>query len=423
MPSAFNSGQSNRQRGAIAVLAAFMLIILLAMVAFAVDLGYIAYAKTELQRSADAAALAAAARLPDQAAAIQVAIASCKENQPGVTPDLNPSGVEFGYWDQGGTSFEAASLGGSPSAVRVTVRRTTATGNPLNLFFGRLLGKSFADVTASATASRTHGLCGAFIGIDSVVSSGNVFTDSYDSSDGPYDADTAGDRGSLCSDGPITLNGGDYIRGDVRAGRDAEVTVHGASAVVTGNIGNRVTPLNMPGVDASDAASDNDNSSLPLLPVVDKEHGNGNGKGLSPLDKQGNFRLSGTTEYTIPPGTYYFHDMELSGQSILNFTGPTVIYLTGDLKRAGGTVVNNNTQVPSNLKIYSTGGDIDITSDNNFHGVIYAPHSDISVGGTADYFGSIVGLTLKMHGDAEAHYDESLMLSEVALPPRVSLVD
>jgi hypothetical protein len=30
---------------------------------------------------------------------------------------------------------------------------------------------------------------------------------------------------------------------------------------------------------------------------------------------------------------------------------------------------------------------------------------------------------LKIQGDAQAHYDESLMLSEVVLPPRVTLVD
>jgi hypothetical protein len=412
-----------RQRGAIAVLAACMLIILLAMVAFAVDLGYIAYAQTELQRSADAAALAAAAQLPDETAAIAVAVASCKENQPGVTPELDPKDVEFGYWDRDGASWESASSGGSPGAVRVTIRRTTAGGNPLNLFFGRLLGRNFADVTASATASKSRGLCGAFIGVESVVSSGNVLTDSFDASAASYDADTAGDHGSLCSDGPVTLNGGDYIRGDVRAGSDDEVTVHGNSAVVTGNIGNRVTPLNLPAVDASDAADDNDNSSLPPLPLAEKANGNGKGKQLTPLDNQRNFKLDGTTEYTIPPGTYYFNDMDLGGQSILNFSGPTVIYLTGELKRAGGTVVNNNTQIPSNLQIYSTGGDIDITSDNNFYGVIYAPLSDVEVGGTADYFGAIVGGTLKIQGDAQAHYDESLMLSEVVLPPRVTLVD
>jgi hypothetical protein len=108
---------------------------------------------------------------------------------------------------------------------------------------------------------------------------------------------------------------------------------------------------------------------------------------------------------------------------VLNITGETVIYLTGDLKRAGGTQVNNNTQLASNLRIYSTGGDIDITSDNPFYGVIYAPDSQVDIGGTADFFGAIVGRTLKVHGDAIGHYDESLELEEIDPPTRTTIVD
>ncbi len=417
---------SHRHRGAIAVLAAFLLVVLLGMVAFAIDVGYIAYAKAELQRSADAAALAAATELPDELAAIDAAVANGADNQTRVTPLVQAGDVSFGYWDRDAASFDEPASGQSANAVRVTIGRTAADGNPLHLFFAHLLGRSRADVTASATATKDRGLCGAFIGIESVVASGNVLTDSFNSEVAPYDADTAREHGSLCSDGPITLNGSDYIRGDVRAGRDAAVKINGTSAVVTGNIGNRVKPLNMPAVDAGDAAANNDNSLLGGIVSPDgkgKGKGKANQAGASPLDSQRNFKLDGTTTYTIPPGVYYFNDMELSGQSVLNFSGPTVIYLTGDLKRAGGTVVNNNTQIAVNLKIYSTGGDIDITSDNNFYGVIYAPLSDVTVGGTADYFGSIVGQTLRIQGDAQAHYDESLRLAELGLPTRTTLVE
>ncbi|MGE5195451.1 MAG: pilus assembly protein TadG-related protein, partial [Deltaproteobacteria bacterium] len=47
-----------RRRGAVAVLACLLMVALLGMVAFAIDLGYLATAQTELQRSADASALA-----------------------------------------------------------------------------------------------------------------------------------------------------------------------------------------------------------------------------------------------------------------------------------------------------------------------------------------------------------------------------
>src|SRR5687767_13137362 len=47
------------RRGAIAVLSAILAIVFVGMVAFSVDIGYVLSAKEELQRSADASAIAA----------------------------------------------------------------------------------------------------------------------------------------------------------------------------------------------------------------------------------------------------------------------------------------------------------------------------------------------------------------------------
>ncbi|HYW79330.1 MAG TPA: pilus assembly protein TadG-related protein, partial [Thermoguttaceae bacterium] len=56
---------SNR-KGAITFVMAFMLIGLVAILALALDIGYLAVARTELQRSADAAAMASAGTLLDE---------------------------------------------------------------------------------------------------------------------------------------------------------------------------------------------------------------------------------------------------------------------------------------------------------------------------------------------------------------------
>ena len=50
--------QQQTRRGAITVLAAIMAVVLVGMVAFSVDVGYVLSAKEELQRSADSSALA-----------------------------------------------------------------------------------------------------------------------------------------------------------------------------------------------------------------------------------------------------------------------------------------------------------------------------------------------------------------------------
>src|SRR5204862_7809175 len=51
--------RSRRRKGNILVLSVFLMILMMAMVAFAVDIGYLCVARNELQRTADAAADAA----------------------------------------------------------------------------------------------------------------------------------------------------------------------------------------------------------------------------------------------------------------------------------------------------------------------------------------------------------------------------
>ena len=408
----------HQRRGNVIVLSAFLMILMMAMAAFAVDVGYIAEARTQLQRSADAAALAAASQLPNLYNATVKAKASATENKTTITPALNTADIVYGFWDRDTATFHNPKPAGRAyNAVKITLRRTTANGNPLGLFFGRVLGTNTTDVTATAIGFGDRGLCGPFIGIEGVTVSGGLTTDSFDSWDGSYDPVTAGDKGSLCSDGDITVGGNAVINGDVRAGEGDIVTVNGSSVDISGQIGNRETSLSLPPVDATAASLINDNLGLPTY----KPPMSG---WIKPLNLGTNdFTLLGGAAYTLPPGTYYFHDMKLVGGSILNITGKTTIYLTGNLDRQGGAIVTNQTQLASNLTINMTGGTAQISSDGDFYGVIYAPNTDITYSGTADYYGAMVGKTLTIVGDAIGHYDENLDVNMGSYAYRVMLVD
>jgi putative Flp pilus-assembly TadE/G-like protein len=392
-----------------------LLTCLMALVALAVDVGYMAHAHTELQRTADAFALAAAAKLPSVNNAIDAGKTMAKNNDTSIATALLDSDFEFGWWNRRNSTFTTpAPANRSNNAVRVTVARTAARGNALNLFFGRVIGKSAADMTCKSIAFMDRNLCGAFVGIEWVTVNGNPGSDSYDSINGAYNPATANNHGSVCSDGVVTVSGGSVISGDARAGANSEIVLNGGS-IVEGNIGNRVKPLNMPPVDATGAAASNNNKNLPLLP-----RGN---KMVSPVDKQGDFVLNSGDVYTIPPGTYYFHNFRMEGGATLNITGNTTIFITGDLTRAGGAWVNNNTALASNLEFYMTGGKANITSDNTFYGVIYAPNTDVTVNASADFFGAVVGRTLKVSGSGRGHYDEALDLEQVDPPTRTTIVD
>lgn len=403
------------RRGNLIVLSCALLTALLALVALAVDIGYIAHAHTELQRTADAVALAAAARLPDQTAAIDAGLATAQNNDTSIVTSLDANDFVFGWWNRNNSTFTTPPPANRPTnAVRVTVSRTEARGNPIALFFGLVLGREHTDITTRATGYLDRSLCGAFVGIQHLAVPGNPRTDSFDSVEGAYNAATSRQRGSVCSDGDIEIEGDAYIRGDARAGVNQDVILDGG-VVVTGNIGNRIKPLDLPPVDASPYATNNNNANLPLV-----QKGN---SWVSPLNAYGDFILDGTTVYTMPPGNYYFRNVTLTGQSTLNITGNTALFITGNLYRGGGTYVNNNTQIAGNLEIYMTGGTAEVTSDNPFYGVIYAPNTDVRIAGSADYFGAIVGKTLVATGSGMAHYDESLNLEHVDPPTRTTLVD
>jgi Flp pilus assembly protein TadG len=251
------------RKGAVIVLVALLIVALMAMVAFTIDVGYIVATDTQMQRTTDACALAAACVLPDRARALEVARATARDNAGPDGPELHVADVDVGTWDRDTATF---SPGNDPdaNAVRVTVRRTEERGNALQLFFAPLLGQKQAEVVTTATAMYDHNLCGPLVGIEWVSVPGDPTTDSYRSSHGSYASQTPRDKGSICSDGPIGLEGGPVVNGDANPGRGHRTTLEGNS-VLTGSRTPRLRPLNLSAIDTTQAAASNNNASLPTV--------------------------------------------------------------------------------------------------------------------------------------------------------------
>jgi len=172
------------RKGAVVVLVAFLLIPLLGMVAFSVDYGYLLKVRTDLQRMADVASLAAVQSLipaadgtQDLAAVRSVLRSYAASNAAASYHNLNSgteitkldssttfskiatgfqvldSDIEIGRFDPA-TIYAKVSLlnSGTLDTVRVTVRYDSTTNSPVRLFFARALGIDSAPVTATATA-------------------------------------------------------------------------------------------------------------------------------------------------------------------------------------------------------------------------------------------------------------------------------
>jgi hypothetical protein len=139
--------RGNAESGQVVVLFALGLIMLMGMGALAIDVGHAFYAKRSLQASADAAALAGAAELPDPTGATAYALA---------------------YGGQPGAKNEADNL--PPVTTKATTKCVSiAPCNPVNALvveqsirvparFARLLGIEYFDIEVKSTACSP---CGA----------------------------------------------------------------------------------------------------------------------------------------------------------------------------------------------------------------------------------------------------------------------
>ncbi len=136
------------ERGAVAAMFAVSMVVMFGMAAIVLDVGRIFVVQSELQTSADAAALAAAAMLPDESAAVArgrtIALANHDELTAGSVS------VEPGTWDLNAKVFSSG--GQSPDAVRVRVYRTGGTGNAVNNSLAGIIDRPVTDVDASAVA-------------------------------------------------------------------------------------------------------------------------------------------------------------------------------------------------------------------------------------------------------------------------------
>lgn len=165
------------RRGNIVVLSAVLMVVMMALIAFAVDLGYLYNARTEMQRAADASAIAACWELIDKDVVTGVSnsavitdearskarqfVALNKITQ--AAANLSNDDITVGYIaDPGNPSspFLTTGYSAAPNAVKLRIRRTADQNGRVPLFFGPVLGVSFASMQSEATAAYLPGISG-----------------------------------------------------------------------------------------------------------------------------------------------------------------------------------------------------------------------------------------------------------------------
>lgn len=239
---------------------------------------------------------------------------------------------------------------------------------------------------------------------------GAISTDSFNSDVAPYALGTASAFGHIQSNGGISMTGDVLgllpvnIRGNVTA---SDAVVQLLSVNVTGNVTQFAPAVDYPTV-------------APCGPPYPANAGISGGLYDQTLGTLVN--VGANEVITLDPGDYCFSSIVMAGASSLRVTGPTRIYLTLPSTILG---VVNATNVPSNLRIYSSVTSplppLPIVPGLVVAGavspamVVYAPNAVVSFIGITDFFGSAVGAIIPNVGIAAMHYDQALRNPPVEL--------
>jgi hypothetical protein len=162
-------------RGAVLPLTALMIVVIIWCVALAIDLGRIYLVKCELQRAADAGAMAAALGLfatppgtqnpvpvsPDCSRAFSVCQSVVGGNQADASGLVALSNdVTFGNWDAASGTFTPTGCTPQVNAVRVLLRKDNTANGPVPLFFAGLMPQGLNSVNLTAQAIGLSGYVG-----------------------------------------------------------------------------------------------------------------------------------------------------------------------------------------------------------------------------------------------------------------------
>jgi hypothetical protein len=164
------SREAKRRRGAAIILAAFLMGVLVSMLALSIDIGYIAASKAEARRTADAAALAGAWQMVDtaaqsgntstllegvnEAAKSMASLNLVCNAAPSLSIEGQETDITIGYLSSLESSATLSTESNNPyRAVRARVRKNEASNGQVPLFFARFFGQTGRDMIVESTAA------------------------------------------------------------------------------------------------------------------------------------------------------------------------------------------------------------------------------------------------------------------------------
>ena len=239
----------------------------------------------------------------------------------------------------------------------------------------------------------------AAFGDTAVKIAGNAVIDAYNSDSGVYVAGGMG--GDIAGNGNIYINGSNAIvNGDAST---PDTVIKHNDAIVAGTIDNNATENKLEPISSEEMKYASSYSNAPAgLTLMGGATYDTLTKALS--------ASGGAASVTInTSGIYFFSSMTFtsSSQLILAPGVKAVVYLTGSLNAAGGTIMNTTAKA-ENLQIYSNGPSVSVTGNAALYAAVYAPNASIIINGNGGATGSFIGQNVLNSGNGQIHYDRAL---------------
>lgn len=314
--------------------------------------------------------------------------------------------------------------------------------------------------TITTTTTTAIGMANAIFGASTTTNpavkiSGDGLVDSFDSRGCPTPP-CAYDPASARTNGDIQANGAIDVKATVKGDILNDVNVSGtdvkleSGTTVTGTVKSGGTVSNNAGVPASQITQNSGTTPPSLTPLSNCgpypssmssaiTQYDGSGKVVTDPSKlkwaynssTGALNIStgspSTGWVSIAPGNYCLGSIVASGGSLIKVTGLTELTSNGQVNLSGGTFANT-TNDSQNLQIISTyGNDPGETSTNNFvvsggsgaYMVLWAPTTKVTISGSGDIFGTVVGNVVEASGGSQVHFDEFLASGAATLAPGI----
>jgi Flp pilus assembly protein TadG len=370
------------KNGSVAILTAACAVALIGLAALVVDGGLLYYTKARLQSAVDAAALAAAKKLPDTTNAQLQALDLVAKNVPSTFGSVTQaSDVTFGTYDSTTQAFTASSTG--INAVKISAYRTGSHNNAVQLAFAEIFGETLSSISATSIG---------------VYAPSNTCVLALDPS----------------GSGAMNLGGSSLV---TAVGCSVQVNSSAPSAlVVSNNAGLTAKKINVVGgVSGTTNPTANTNVAAmadPLSYLVEPTASScvtASGSVLNPGTYCGNTTFSGVT---LNPGVYYIDNGSLSLKQSVTGSG-VMIFIDGNSSFSVTSGADINLSAPTTgiyrgIAIYqsrqSTASDkIAGGGSINIDGTIYIPKGTLTLVGstsTSSNIGSIVAFDLTAIGSS-----------------------